>query len=86
MYFGGEYDFLRPPLEFADDETIGFRGSVAFGNNLVRSLAASHALYEFACGKGELSLAEFPREVASPPMFDLMKRFLINAIVETDNG
>ncbi|RIV87034.1 hypothetical protein D2V17_09090 [Aurantiacibacter xanthus] len=80
------YDFLGPPLEFLKNGKVGFRGSAAFGNNVVRSVAVSAALFEFACGAGKFSLAELPSEVGrGDNMFRFMEDTLHHLIVETDN-
>lgn len=80
------FDFMSPPLEFLQGGKIGFSGSKAFGNNIVRSVATSNALFELACGSGAMTLDQLPPEVReSRHMIDFMHRTLHHMIVETDN-
>jgi hypothetical protein len=79
------YDFIAPPLEFLKNDKVGFRGTAVFGNNVVRSVAVSAALFEFACGTGRISLDELPLEVQGKRMFGFLKDTLHHLIVETDN-
>lgn len=80
------YDFLGPPLEFLKDGKIGFRGTAAFGNNIVRSVAVSAGFFEFACGTGVISFEDLPKEVdLDRKMFRFVKSQLRQMITETDN-
>jgi hypothetical protein len=81
-----QYDFLGPPLEFMKNGKVGFRGTAAFGNNVVRSVAVNAALFEFACGAGKFSLEELPLEVQrGGNMYRFMEDTLRHLIVDTDN-
>jgi hypothetical protein len=80
------YDFITPPLEFMKNGKIGFSGSAAFGNNVLRSVTISAGLFEFACGNGKISLDELPSEVqATDRMLSFLHQTLHHMIVETDN-
>jgi hypothetical protein len=84
--FDERFDFMSPPLEWLEDGKIGFNGSRAFGNNILRSVAISHALFEMACGSGTMTLDQLPLEVCNNrSIIDLMHRSLYKMIVETDN-
>jgi hypothetical protein len=80
------FNFMNPPLEFLEDGRLGFRGSKAFGNNVVRSVAISHAMFELACGSGAMTLDQLPSEVReSRQMIEFMHHTIYKMIVETDN-
>jgi hypothetical protein len=80
------FDFMGPPLEFASDAEIGFRGTREFGNNVLRSVATSHSLFELAVGSGELAITEFPlRPQEDQGLLSFMDRTLRHMIIDTEN-
>lgn len=86
IQLGPEYDHLDAPLEFLDANTVGFRGARAFGNNVVRSVSVANAVYDFACGVGDLCLKSLPNEVSSSQsMSSFVERSLRQSLVEVDN-
>jgi hypothetical protein len=84
--FEAKFDFMSSPLEFLEHGEIGFAGSKAFGNNIVRSVASTQSLFELACGSGAMILDQFPEVVRDDQgMIEFMRRSLYRTIVETDN-
>ncbi len=77
---------MRPPLEFLPNGEIGFSGTPEFGNNIVRSVAVSHGLFEVACGRGEIALSGLPKVVQESEGLDsFVKKSISHMIIDTDN-
>ncbi len=77
----GDEVYFRSPLAHRGRGKLLFGCDVATGNQLVRSVCVSHAMFDFACGTGEVEIPFLPHEVTGSDRMAKFSRKVIEAVL-----